>query len=123
MEHPIGIFVDNDFYKDIAKVIEDLDYNIWEVRSNRKLSFQRYALLMQQLPWSDKLGSVEIRPDDDARDFLDAVEEENMCLMHFKSPSTLYILLNDETVTNFKEEGHVFVVSEVGMEDGFIKSE
>lgn len=124
VEHPIGIFVDGDLYRDITKVIEDLDYNIWPVKSNRKLSFQRYSLLMQQLPWNDKLGSVEIRPDDDVetfRDFIGAVVQEQICLMHFKSPSTLYVLLNHDTIKTFKEEGHVFVISEGNMEEGFMK--
>lgn len=124
VEHPIGIFIDDDIYKDIKKIIDDLDYNVWPLQSSRKLSYQRFALLMQQLPWNDKLNSVEIRPDDeveDFRDFMDAVKEEKICLMHFKSSSTLYVLLNDESIKEFKEEGQVFAVLDGGMEGDIIK--
>lgn len=124
VEHPIGIFVDNDIYKDITKVIDELDYNIWPIQSSRKLSFQRYSLIMQQLPWNDKLGSVEIRPDDDVeefRDFMNAVKQEQICLMHFKSPSTLYVLLNEEAKKDFKEDGPVFVVLDGSLEKEFVK--
>lgn len=123
VELPIGIFVENYIFKDLTKVIEDLDYNIWPIKSSRKLSFQRYSLLMQQLPWNDKLESVEIIPDEDVedfRDFMAAVKEEKICLMHFKSTRTLYVLLNHESVRDFKE-GHVFVVLEGGMEEGLVK--
>lgn len=124
VEHPIGIFIENQFFKNIETLIEDLDYNIWPLKSNRKLPFQRYSLLMEQLPWNDNLGSVEIRPDDDVwnfKDFINAVEEKNICLMHFKSQSTLYVLLNQDTVRNFKDEGHIFVVLEGNMDEQLIK--
>ncbi|XP_037956782.1 protein bride of sevenless-like [Teleopsis dalmanni] len=112
VRHAIGIFIDFDLYKSMEDTIKVLEYNIWPIPKTRAFLFPRVAHLLYQMPWGEKIASVEIVTEnlEIYNDFMEAVRHEHMCLMHFKSEYNIYILFGNKMANNFKENGTVFAV-------------
>ncbi|XP_075145587.1 G protein coupled receptor bride of sevenless [Haematobia irritans] len=110
--HPLGIFIDIDYYVMMEDFIDDLEYNIWPIPSPRADLFPKVAHLLHQMPWGDTLASVEILTEnlEIYNAFMDATRKEHMCLMHFKSDHNIYILFGEKMASHFKENGTVFAV-------------
>lgn len=109
----IGIFLDYDLYKLLERTIKDLEYNIWIIPSAHSWIFPKVAHLLNQMPWGDKIASVEIQTENLKlyNEFMDAVRREHMCLMHFKSDENIYIIFGSQLAHEFKENGTIFAVS------------
>ncbi|XP_073840014.1 G protein coupled receptor bride of sevenless isoform X2 [Musca autumnalis] len=112
INHPIGIFIDYDYYKELESLIKDLEYNIWPIPSIRQDLFPKVAHLLHQMPWGDHIASVEILTENlnVYNDFMEATRKEQMCLMHFKSDNNIYILFGNKMLSHFKENGTIFAV-------------
>lgn len=125
LTHAIGIFIDYDYYKELESLISDLEYNIWPIPSIRLDLFPKVAHLLHQMPWGDKIASVEILTENlnVYNDFMDATRKEEMCLMHFKSDNNIYILFGNKMVSHFKENGTIFAVPTERVERHFILGE
>lgn len=122
ISHPVGIFIDFDYYNMLDSVIRELDYNIWPIPSIRADIFPKVAHLLYQMPWGDQIASVEILTENlnVYNDFMDAVRLEHMCLMHFKSDINIYILFGNKMASNFKENGTLFAVPTERMDRHFV---
>lgn len=118
----MGIFIDFDYYMRLESFISELEYNIWPIPSTRDDIFPKVAHLLHQMPWGDKIASVEILTEnlDVYNDFMDAARKEQMCLMHFKSDHNIYILFGNKMASHFKENGTVFAVPTERMDRHFI---
>ncbi|XP_030374240.1 protein bride of sevenless [Scaptodrosophila lebanonensis] len=110
--HALGIFVDFDLYKRMEDIIKELEYNIWPIPSTRALLFPKVAHLLHQMPWGEKIASVEILTEnlEIYNDFMEAVRHEHMCLMHFKSEENIYIFIGNKLANQFIENGTIFAV-------------
>lgn len=111
-QYSMGIFIDFDLYKRLESIIRDLEYNVWPIPSARAHLFPKVAHLLHQMPWGEKIASVEIVTEtlDIYNEFMDAARQEHMCLMHFKSDDNVYILFGNKMASHFKENGTVFAV-------------
>ncbi|XP_017026853.1 protein bride of sevenless [Drosophila kikkawai] len=118
----MGIFIDLDLYKQLESVIKDLEYNIWPIPGTRDHLFPKVAHLLHQMPWGEKIASVEIATEtlDMYNDFMEAARQEHMCLMHFKSDENVYILFGNKVASHFKENGTLFAVPTDRTDDEFL---
>ncbi|KAH8294611.1 hypothetical protein KR018_000251, partial [Drosophila ironensis] len=118
----MGIFIDFELYKQMESVIRDLEYNIWPIPGVRTHLFPKVAHLLHQMPWGDKIASVEIATEnlEMYNDFMEATRHEHMCLMHFKSDDNVYILFGNKVASHFKENGTIFVVATERTHDDFL---
>ncbi|XP_060648821.1 protein bride of sevenless [Drosophila nasuta] len=121
--YSIGIFMDYDLYKRLESIIHDLEYNVWPIPTTRSYLFPKVAHLLHQMPWGEKIASVEIITEtlDVYNEFMDAARQEHMCLMHFKSDDNVYILFGNKMANHFKENGTVFVVPTERAEQAFLE--
>ncbi|XP_055851315.1 protein bride of sevenless [Episyrphus balteatus] len=112
VDHSIGLFIDVDIYNILEHVIDDLEYYIWPIPSARGLVFPKVAHLLYQMPWGEKIASVEILAENlnVYNDFMDAARKEHLCLMHFRSSDNIYIVFGNKMITNFHENGTIFVI-------------
>lgn len=112
-QYSMGLFLDHDLYKLLESIIRDLEYNVWPIPATRAHLFPKVAHLLHQMPWGEKIASVEIVTDslDIYNEFMEAARQEHMCLMHFKSDDNVYILFGNRMANHFKENGTVFVVA------------
>lgn len=112
-QYSMGLFLDHDLYKLLESIIRDLEYNVWPIPATRAHLFPKVAHLLHQMPWGEKIASVEIVTDslDIYNEFMEAARLEHMCLMHFKSDDNVYILFGNRMANHFKENGTVFVVA------------
>lgn len=123
VEHSIGLFMDLDIYNMLKHVIEDLEYYIWPIPSARSLVFPKAVHLLYQMPWIEKIASVEILAEnlDIYNDFMDAARKEHLCLMHFRSPDNIYIIFGNKLIKNFHENGTIFFIPIGRTTNSFIK--
>lgn len=117
--------MDFDLYKQLESVIKDLEYNIWPIPSTRAHLFPKVAHLLHQMPWGEKIASVEIATEtlEMYNDFMEAARQEHMCLMHFKSEDNVYILFGNKVASHFKENGTIFAVPTDRTDDEFLAGE
>ncbi|KAH8277029.1 hypothetical protein KR026_004124, partial [Drosophila bipectinata] len=120
--YAMGIFMDFELYKQLESVIKDLEYNIWPIPGTRAHLFPKVAHLLHQMPWGEKIASVEIATEtlEMYNDFMDAARQEHMCLMHFKSEENVYILFGNKVASHFKENGTIFAVPTDRTDDEFL---
>lgn len=120
--YAMGIFMDFDLYKQLESVIKDLEYNIWPIPGTRAHLFPKVAHLLHQMPWGEKIASVEIATEtlEMYNDFMEAARQEHMCLMHFKSEENVYILFGNKVASHFKENGTIFAVPTDRTDDEFL---
>ncbi|XP_041450903.1 protein bride of sevenless [Drosophila obscura] len=111
-QYSLGIFMDYELYKQLESIIKDLEYNIWPIPGTRSYLFPKVAHLLHQMPWGDKIASVEIATEnlEMYNEFMEAARQEHMCLMHFKSEDNVYILFGNKMASHFKENGTLFAV-------------
>ncbi|BFF88778.1 protein bride of sevenless [Drosophila madeirensis] len=111
-QYSMGIFMDYELYKQLESIIKDLEYNIWPIPDTRAFLFPKVAHLLHQMPWGEKIASVEIATEnlDMYNEFMEAARQEHMCLMHFKSDDNVYILFGNKMASQFKENGTLFAV-------------
>ncbi|XP_017102291.2 protein bride of sevenless [Drosophila bipectinata] len=120
--YAMGIFMDFELYKQLESVIKDLEYNIWPIPGTRAHLFPKVAHLLHQMPWGEKIASVEIATEtlEMYNDFMEAARQEHMCLMHFKSEENVYILFGNKVASHFKENGTIFAVPTDRTDDEFL---
>jgi len=118
----MGIFVDWELYKQLESVIKDLEYNIWPIPGTRAHLFPKVAHLLHQMPWGEKIASVEIATEtlEMYNEFMEAARQEHMCLMHFKSDDNVYIMFGNKLASHFKENGTLFSVPTDRTDDEFL---
>ncbi|SPP89593.1 protein bride of sevenless [Drosophila guanche] len=112
IQYSMGIFTDYELYKQLESIIKDLEYNIWPIPDTHAFLFPKVAHLLHQMPWGEKIASVEIASEnlDMYNEFMEAARQEHMCLMHFKSDDNVYILFGNKMASHFKENGTLFAV-------------
>lgn len=110
--HAIGIFIDRNTFDSLKEIITELEYNIWPIPTPRAFLLPKAAHLLQQMPWGDKIASVEILTEELEvyNEFMEAVRKQDMCLMHFKSTDNVYILFGNKMANHFDENGTIFAV-------------
>lgn len=120
--YSMGIFVDWELYKQLESVIKDLEYNIWPIPGTRAHLFPKVAHLLHQMPWGEKIASVEIATEtlEMYNEFMEAARQEHMCLMHFKSDDNVYIMFGNKLASHFKENGTLFSVPTDRTDDEFL---
>ncbi|XP_015037679.2 protein bride of sevenless [Drosophila pseudoobscura] len=121
-QYSMGIFMDFELYKQLESVIKDLEYNIWPISATRAYLFPKVAHLLHQMPWGEKIASVEIATEnlEMYNEFMEAARQEHMCLMHFKSDDNVYILFGNKMASHFKENGTLFAVPTDRTDDEFL---
>ncbi|EDW84930.1 uncharacterized protein Dwil_GK12877 [Drosophila willistoni] len=121
-QYSMGIFMDFDLYKHLESTIKDLEYNIWPIAGTRGHIFPKVAHLLHQMPWGEKIASVEIVTEnlEMYNDFMEAARQEHMCLMHFKSDENVYILFGNKMANHFKENGTIFSVPTERTDEEFL---
>ncbi|KAH8417104.1 hypothetical protein KR222_003254, partial [Zaprionus bogoriensis] len=122
-QYSIGLFLDYDLYKYLESNIRKLGYNVWPIPAARSHLFPKVAHLLHQMPWGEKIASVEIATDtlDIYNEFMEAARLEHMCLMHFKSDDNVYILFGNKIDNHFKENSTIFVVPMERMDPNFLE--
>ncbi|ALC46752.1 boss [Drosophila busckii] len=122
-QYALGIFLDHDLYLRLDSIIKDLEYNVWPIAPTRGQLFPKVAHLLHQMPWGEKIASVEIVSEtlDIYNEFMDAARQEHMCLMHFKSDDNVYIIFGNKMANHFKENGTVFAVPTERTERAFLE--
>nr|XP_044251403.1 protein bride of sevenless [Drosophila takahashii] len=121
-KYSLGIFLDWELYKQLEPVIKDLEYNIWPIPGTRAHLFPKVAHLLHQMPWGEKIASVEIATEtlEMYNEFMEAARQEHMCLMHFKSDENVYIMFGNKLASHFKENGTLFSVPTDRTDDDFL---